>query len=74
MGTIGKCRVDVVNPKMDEECKAEFVIVNKDCTPLLGSKTVQEMKLIEVHYEKISLIQEKPKQWADNAADISRFP
>ena len=56
METIGKCRVNLVNPKVDEECEAEFVVVNKDCTPLLSSKTVQEMKLIEVHYEKISLI------------------
>ena len=61
METIGKCRVTLINPKVDEECEAEFVVVNKDCTPLLGSKTVQEMKLIEVHYEKILMIQEKPE-------------
>ena len=58
METIGKCLVNLVNPQVDEECEAEFVVVNKDCTTLLGSKTVQEMKLIEVHYVKISLIQE----------------
>ena len=35
--TIEKCRVnDLVNPKVDEECKAEFLVVNKYCTPLLG--------------------------------------
>ena len=60
METIGKCRINLVNPKIDEECKAEFVVVNKDCTPLLDSKKVQEMKLIEVCYSNISLVQEKP--------------
>ena len=59
METIGKCRVNLVNPKVDEECETEFVVVNNDCTPLLGSKTVQKMKLIKVRYENISLVQEK---------------
>jgi len=35
--------------KVEKECEALFVVVNKDCTPLLGSKTVQEMKLIELN-------------------------
>ena len=71
METSGKCRVNPVNPKVDEECEAEFVVVNKDCTPLLGSKTVQEIKLIEVHYEKISLIQEKPEAMGLTMQQIS---
>ena len=49
METIRKCRINLVNPKVDEECEAEFVVVNKGCNPLVGSKAVQEMKLIEVH-------------------------
>ena len=61
METIGKRRINLVNPKVDEECEAQFVVVNKDSTPLLGSKTVQEMKLIELRYENISLVQEKPE-------------
>ena len=71
METIGKCRVNLVNPKVDEECEAEFVVVNKDCTPLLGSKTGQEMKLIEVHYEKILLIQEKTEAMGLTMQQIS---
>ena len=71
METIGKCCVNLVNPKLDEECGAEFVVVNKDCTRLLGSRTVQEMKLIEVHCEKISLIQEKPKAMGLTMQQIS---
>lgn len=35
--------------KVEKEREAPFVVVNKDCTPLLGSKTVQEMKLIELN-------------------------
>ena len=35
MKAIGKCRVNLLNPKVNKEYKAEFVVVNKHCTPLL---------------------------------------
>ena len=49
MEAIGKCRVNLLNPKVNKEYKAEFVVVNEHCTTLLGSKTVQQMNLVEVH-------------------------
>ena len=49
---------------MAQECKQEasstkntkrtFVVIIEACAPLLGFKTVQQMKLVEVHYENIA--------------------
>jgi len=59
MQTIGKCRVPLLNPKLKEEHEADFVVINEACTPLLGSKTVQQMKLVEVHYENIASVEKE---------------
>ena len=59
MQTIGKCRVPLLNPKLNEEHKADLVVINEACTPLLGPKTVQQMKLVEVHYENIASVQKE---------------
>ena len=59
MQTIGKCRVPLINPKIKEEHEADFVVIKEACTPLLGSKTVQQMKLVEVHYENIASVQKE---------------
>ena len=59
MQTIGKCRVPLLNPKLNEEHEADFVVINEACTPLLGSKTVQQMKLVEVHYENIAAVEKE---------------
>lgn len=40
MEIIGKCCVNLVNFKVDEECEIEFVVVNNDCMLLLGFKMV----------------------------------
>ena len=59
MQTIVKCRVPLLNPKLNEEHKADLVVINEACTPLLGPKTVQQMKLVEVHYENIASVQKE---------------
>ena len=59
MQTIGKCRVPLLNPKLNEEHEADFVVINETCTPLLGSKTVRQMKLVEEHYEKIASVEKE---------------
>lgn len=35
--------------------------INIECTPLFGSKTVQQMKLVKVHYENMSTVHKKLK-------------
>ena len=61
METIGKCRKFLLNPNLNEEYKADFTVVSKECTSLLGYKTVQQTKLCKVHYENISIVQKKLK-------------
>ena len=41
------------------QCEADFVVINEACTPLLGSKTVQQTKLVEVHYENIAAVEKE---------------
>lgn len=51
----GKCKLKLVNPENGKKYRAEFVIVDNDIAiPLLGSKAVQQMGLIEVRHENIA--------------------
>jgi hypothetical protein len=54
----GKCLVNMVNPKNGTVYETEFVVVEEECNPLLGSKTVQQMDLVEVKYENIAMVRE----------------
>ena len=57
MESTGKCRVQLVNPKNNEQYEIEFTAVEEECTLLLGSKAVQQMNLIEIRYENIAALQ-----------------
>ena len=47
--------------KWKKKYQAEFIIVDEDTTPLLGSRTVQQMNLVKVQYENIAVVQQ-PKE------------
>lgn len=50
----GRCSLDVVNPRSQEEFEIEFFVFDHPgAVLLLGSKTVQEMGLIHVNRDKI---------------------
>ena len=53
----GHCRVWIKNPKTHKKYNVEFVVVDKDCVPLIGAQTAQYMKLIKVKYENIAVVQ-----------------
>ena len=59
MKSLGKCFMNLVNPKNGEEYKTEFVVVEDNCTPLLCSKSVQQMNLVEVKYENNAVVYEE---------------
>lgn len=71
METIGKCRKFLLNPNLNEEYKADFTVVSKECTSLLGYKTVQQTKLCKVHYENISIVQKKLKIQKEEALGLT---
>ena len=47
----GTCRLKVLNPKTNRRYSVEFIVVDADFTPLLGSKASQRMNLITVNDE-----------------------
>ena len=49
---LGKCILNVKNPKTQEDYSCDFVVVTEALTSILGATTVQEMGLIAVKYEK----------------------
>ena len=56
MNTVGSCKLKLRNPKNNKRYKAEFVVVDYKCTPLLGSIATQQMNLMKVVQENILMI------------------
>lgn len=53
---LGKCKIKVVNPTTKQSFKVDFVIVDKELTPLPSGKAAQKMNLITVHYDKFKVV------------------
>ena len=49
------------NEKTGRSYETEFVVLKQECTPLLGSETIQQMSLITVTYENILLLVKSSK-------------
>ena len=53
----GTCRVTLRNPKNHRKYSTEFILIKENLTPLLGTKVIQQMGLIQVHganFEKVA--------------------
>jgi len=69
------CQLDLCNTKTDKVYQAEFTVLKQDCTPLLGSKTIQEMDLIRVCFENIlSLDRSSEGKLVTKESLIAKFP
>lgn len=53
---LGKCKVHVRNPATMEKFKVDFVIVDKDLTPLLSGSAAQAMGLITVNFDNFKVV------------------
>ena len=53
---IGTCDIEMLNPKTKQKYDVTFVVVNENCTPLIGATTAQVLKLIEIHYDNIAKV------------------
>ena len=49
------------NEKTGRSHETEFVVLKQECTPLLGSETIQQMSIITVTYENILLLVKSSK-------------
>ena len=59
---LGLCQLELCNTKNGKLYQAEFTVLKDECTPLLGSQTIQEMNLIEVHFENILSLEVKTEK------------
>ena len=53
MKVLGVTKVQLRNPKNQKKYRVEFVVIEEDYTPLLGSVSAQKMGLITVKHENI---------------------
>ena len=54
---IGHCKVKMTNPKNGRRYLVNFEVLPNSSTPILGSKAIQQMKLIKVLQENIGSVQ-----------------
>ena len=66
---IGKVNMDVMNPKNGLNYNVEFLIVREDLSPLIGSKTLQEMSLIRVRTENIATLESQEESEAPQSKE-----
>ena len=52
----GTCHVTIRNPRNCKKYTVEFIVVKKNLTPLLGTKVIQQIELIEVHKENFEKV------------------
>lgn len=50
---LGKTQLQVTNPKNGTAYNIEFVVIEEDCTPLLGNRSLQAMELMNWEKENI---------------------
>ena len=69
---VGSTSIEVVNTKNMKSYEVEFLVVQQDFVPLIGSTTLQEMQLIRVLFENIASLAtdepEVPNQTRSNMA------
>jgi hypothetical protein len=61
MTPAGEIILRVRNPKNGKKYKVNFVIVEKDCEPVLGLKAVQYMQLMTINVENIAAVTTEQK-------------
>ena len=59
---LGKCSLKLRNPATQKKYRAEFVVVQGPAMSILGARTVQQMGLVDVHFERIHLMTKIPAQ------------
>ena len=72
---VGKCRLNIRNPKNQKKYNIELLVVDNNSTPLLGRKAAECMKLITVNYDNPAQIHATRPPKVEPAANIlSEYP
>lgn len=70
---LGKCHLKFTNPKNGGKYKADFVVLDGPCQPILGSKASQALKLITVENENILELSMKKTEALTREKVCSKF-
>ncbi len=54
--TAGKCKAPTINPATGERFRINFVVVERNLTPLLSRRAAETMGLVNVQYDKLKLV------------------
>lgn len=75
---LGKCVVNMPNPKTKKKYKTQFVVVENAFSSLLGAQTIQQMGLVKICHENMMMVttgttveQNKAKHTGDEQSDKS---
>ena len=74
---IGKCKIQVWNPKSNQKHKVTFMVVpDETCANLIGSQAAQQMGFLDVHFEQLhnSLAPPKPRERRAHTVEMSVKP
>ena len=74
---IGKCKIQVYNPKSNQKHKVTFMVIpDETCTNLIGSQATQQMGFLDIHFEQLhdSLAPPKPQESRADAVETSVKP
>ena len=71
---IGKCKIQVCNPKSNQKHKVTFMVVPDETgANLIGSQATQQMGFLDIHFEPLhnSLALPKPRESRTHAIETS---
>lgn len=74
---IGRCKVQVYNPKNNQKHKVTFMVgQDETCSNLIGSQAVQQMGFFDIHFEQLHRSPATPKsrEIQANALETSAKP
>ena len=62
---LGSCRIILQNPKDKKKFSVEFLVVDKQLTPLIGAKAAQQMGLITVNLQNFKITEPPARSKAE---------
>ena len=69
---LGSCRTILQNPKNGKKFSVEFLVVEKQLTPIIGARAAQQMGLITVNEENFKIAQNFPEVFQRELGTLPR--
>ena len=69
---MGRCLVNMMNPKTQKKYKGQFVVVENKYASLLGAKTIQQMGLVKVCHEPIMMTNARDNPTHQSSGESSK--